>query len=53
MTLNMKWANVGVGKLYRPYVLRFALVDAGGKVAFTADGKADLRQWLPGEFEVS
>lgn len=52
VTLNMKWANVGVGKLYRPYVLRFVLLDAAGKVAFSADGAADLRQWLPGEFEV-
>jgi hypothetical protein len=53
VSLNMKWANVGVGKLYRPYVLRFVLLDAEGKVAFTADGAADLCQWLPGEFEVS
>ena len=53
VTLKMKWANVGVCKLYRPYVLRFVLLDSGGKVAFTADGAADLRQWLPGEFEVS
>ncbi len=53
VSLKMKWANVGVGKLYRPYVLRFALLDAGGKIAFTADGAADLRRWLPGEFEVS
>lgn len=53
VTLEMKWANVGVGKLYRPYVLRFAFVDADGKVAFAADGKADLRDWLPSEFTVN
>jgi hypothetical protein len=47
--LEMKWANVGVGKLYRPYVLRFSLVDAEGRVCLTADAKTDPRQWLPGE----
>lgn len=53
VSLNMKWANVGVGKLYRPYVLRFSLVDADGKIVATSDGKADLLQWLPGDFDVA
>lgn len=48
--LDMKWANVGVGKLYRPCVLRFSLLDAAGNVACMATAKADPRNWLPGEF---
>ncbi len=47
--LEMKWANVGVGKLYQPYSLRCWLVDSAGHTCFVADAKADLRQWLPGE----
>ena len=51
--LQMKWANTGVGKLYRPYTLQFTLVDSSGKVCFKTDGKVDPRQWLPGEHPVS
>lgn len=49
LDLRMKWANVGVGKLHRPYVLRFVLLDAAQKSAMSTDAKADLRDWLPGE----
>jgi len=49
LDLRMKWANVGVGKLHRPYVLRFFLLDAAQKSAMSTDAKADLRDWLPGE----
>ncbi len=52
LALDMQWANVGVGKLYRPCVLRFSLLDTAGRVACTADAKADPRTWLPGEFEL-
>jgi hypothetical protein len=51
--LKMKWANVGVGKLYRPYVLRFSLLDTQGQECVALDGAADPRQWLPGEHEVT
>ena len=50
--LKMKWANVGVGKLYRPFKLRLSLLDAGGQPAFSADAKADPRDWLPGEHDL-
>jgi hypothetical protein len=50
--LEMKWANVGAGKLYHPYVLRFSLLDRDGRACFTTDAKADPRQWLPGEYAV-
>jgi len=50
--LEMKWSNVGVGKLYRQYVLRYSLLDTMGKVCLTCDAKADPRAWLPGEHSV-
>lgn len=50
--VKMKWANVGVGKLYRRFALRFCLLDGSGQVAFTVDGQADPREWLPGERSV-
>jgi hypothetical protein len=49
LPLQMKWANVGVGKLYHRYVLRFSLLDAESRPVFTADTKSDPRDWLPGE----
>jgi len=49
LPFQMKWANVGVGKLHHRYVLRFSLLDAGGRPVFSADAKADPRGWLPGE----
>lgn len=52
LNLKMKWANVGVGRLYRPFVLRLFLLDAGSQPLFTADAKADPRQWLPGEHDL-
>jgi hypothetical protein len=51
--LLMKWANVGVGKLYRPCTVRFTLIDSSGQICWEANGKADPRQWLPGEYPVS
>lgn len=52
VAVAMKWANVGVGKLYRPFKLRLSLLDAAGKPVFEADAKVDPRDWLPGEHEV-
>jgi len=52
LNLKMKWANVAVGKLYRPYELRCALLDVNGNVAFTSTAMADAREWLPGEREI-
>ncbi len=51
--LQMKWANTGVGRLYRPYVLRLSLVDSSGKVCSSVHAKANPCQWLPGEHIVS
>ncbi|OHE78187.1 MAG: hypothetical protein A2107_04625 [Verrucomicrobia bacterium GWF2_62_7] len=53
LPLQMRWANVGVGKLHRFYALRFFLLDAGGRPVFSADAKADPRDWLPGEHSVT
>jgi hypothetical protein len=49
LNLQMKWANVGVGKLYRPYALRLFLLDATGQPVLSTDARADPRDWLPGE----
>ncbi len=51
--LQMTWANVGVGKLHRPYALRLFLLNAQGQPACSADAKADPRQWLPGEHVIT
>ncbi|MCX6906324.1 MAG: DUF4832 domain-containing protein, partial [Verrucomicrobia bacterium] len=53
MELQMKWANVGVGKLYHPCLLRLFLLDGTGQPAFTAEAKADPRAWLPGEHNLT
>jgi hypothetical protein len=49
LNLKMKWANVGVGKLYRPYALRLFLLNSIGEPVLRSDAKADPRDWLPGE----
>ena len=49
LAVEMKWANTGVGKLYRPYKLRLLLLDVAGNEVAGADAKTDPRDWLPGE----
>ena len=49
----MQWSNVGVGRLFRPFVLQLALLDAEGQAVATAEGKADPRQWLPGNHAIT
>jgi len=51
--VKMKWANVGVGKLYRPFELHLALRNAAGQTIVTTKTAADPRDWLPGERDVS
>ncbi len=51
--LKMKWANVGVGKLYRPFKLRVSLIDAAGQSVFDTEALADPRGWLPGERDLA
>lgn len=53
LDLKMNWANVGVGKLYRPFELRCSLLDSGGSVVFSSTAMADARDWLPGEREIT
>ena len=53
LELGMKWANVGVGKLHHPYVLRLSLLDMAGQECASTDGTADSREWLPGEHTVT
>jgi len=51
LNLRMKWANVGVGRLHRPYALHLFLLDAAGQPVASADAKTDPRTWLPGEHD--
>ncbi len=53
LNVHMKWANLGVGKLYYPFELRVILLDGQGHAALTAKAKADPRDWLPGEWDLS
>lgn len=50
---KMKWANVGVGKLYRARVLRLALCDDDGNAAVITDARSNPADWLPGEFDLT
>ena len=51
--IKMKWANMGVGKLYHPFKLRISLCNAAGLTVFTTTvGNADPQEWLPGERNV-
>jgi hypothetical protein len=49
LLLKMKWANVGVGRLYHPYVLRVFLLGPEGQPATATDLKAQPAEWSPGE----
>ena len=54
LNMNMKWANVGVAKLYHPFNLQVSLLNSAGEsVTTTTVAGADPRDWLPGERDVS
>ena len=53
LDVTMKWANVGVGRLYHPIELRLSLRDTAGQTVVTAKANTDPREWLPGEREVA
>jgi len=53
LDLRMKWSNVGVGALHRPFRLRLVLLDTAGNPVASADGKTDPRSWLPGDFDLT
>jgi hypothetical protein len=52
LNVQMKWANVGAGKLHHAYALRLYLLNGTGQPVLTAEAKADPRGWLPGEHTV-
>ncbi|MCL4849886.1 MAG: DUF4832 domain-containing protein [Bryobacteraceae bacterium] len=51
--LEMKWANAGVGRLYRKHALALYLLDSSGRVLHQKLADSDPRAWLPGDHEVS
>jgi hypothetical protein len=53
LDVTMKWANVGVAKLYHPFELRLSLHNAAGQTVVTNKASSDPREWLPGECEVA
>ena len=53
LNVKMKWANVGVGKLYRPFKLQISLKNATDQTVATVIADADPRDWLPGEREIT
>jgi hypothetical protein len=53
LKLQMKWANVGVGKLHHPYALRLYLLDGTGRPVVNVEAKADPRDWLPAEHSLT
>ena len=53
LDVTMKWANVGVGKLYLPFELRICLRNVAGQTVVTNKADTDPREWLPGEREVA
>jgi hypothetical protein len=53
LKLQMKWANVGAGKLVHPYELRLYLLNAARLPVLGTNAKADPRDWLPGEYNLT
>jgi hypothetical protein len=53
LNLQMKWANVGAGKLIHPYELRLYLLNSARQPVLDTNAKADPRDWLPGEYNLT
>ena len=54
LTVNMKWSNVGVGKLYRRYPLVLYLLDSSGSIVCQqTQADIDPTSWLPGDLSAS
>ena len=53
LDVKMKWANVGVGKLYDNFQLQLSLRNSAGQIVATNASDADPREWLPGEYDVA
>ncbi len=51
--IKMKWENVGVGKLHRPYELTLVLRSQDGETVARADAISDARDWLPGSRNIT
>ncbi|MCL4192173.1 MAG: DUF4832 domain-containing protein [Thermoguttaceae bacterium] len=52
LDMTMRWSNVGVGKLYRPYPLVLYLLNKDGTPVHTQEQPGiDATQWLRGDHE--
>ncbi len=50
--LTINGFNQGVAPFYYPWPVQFALFDSNSKLVETLNTKIDLREWLPGSFQV-
>jgi hypothetical protein len=51
LAVKMKWANVGVARMFDDYGLELSLIDGTGAIAARTRTAIDPRKWLPGEIE--
>ena len=51
--LQLKWSNVGVGKIYKKTELQIVLINKAGQRAAVIKGMSDPCSWLPGDFNVT
>ena len=52
MQVSMEWSNDGVAPPYHEYILRLELSPVDGGQDFKYDFDVDVRDWLPGTFNV-
>jgi len=53
LSVQMKWTNAGVGKMYQRHLLTMYLLDEKGKIVCEQmQDEVDARNWLPGEQDV-
>lgn len=53
LALGSSWSNRGVAPVYHPWPMAWRLRAADGTAAAQAKGVADLRTWLPGDWDVA
>jgi hypothetical protein len=51
LSFSLKGTNQGVAPFYYPWQVQYALIDSSDKAAQVWDSPADIRKWLPGNFQ--
>jgi hypothetical protein len=52
LSLTMLWSNIGIAPLYHEYFLTISLIDTNGNAVFSQPLRANIKQWLPGNYRV-